>query len=154
MWTIVIEALTPLDRTSCIKMYKNNARSRLFCRIAKRSITSSYLIYLGISIATLLRHLKIINLSFVLAGICLLTFLSHPFKNEKNVRKSLIIDLLLHKFSKTVRDLTHRKRWIERCVLIKNKECALVERRKSLPLRRECHDIQDYEQTMPWKHMG
>ena len=38
MCTIVIEALTPLDRTSCIKMYKNNARSRLFCRIAKRSI--------------------------------------------------------------------------------------------------------------------
>ena len=38
MYTIKIEALTPLDRTSCIKMYKNNARSRLFCRIAKRSI--------------------------------------------------------------------------------------------------------------------
>ena len=38
MCTIVIEALTPLDRISCIKMYKNNARSRLFCRIAKRSI--------------------------------------------------------------------------------------------------------------------
>ena len=37
--TIPIEALTPLDRTSCIKMYnKNNARSCLFCRIAKRSI--------------------------------------------------------------------------------------------------------------------
>ena len=35
---IVIEALTPLDRTSRIKLYKNNARSRLFCRIAKRSI--------------------------------------------------------------------------------------------------------------------
>ena len=33
-----MEALTPLDRTSLIKMYKNNARSRLFCRIAKRSI--------------------------------------------------------------------------------------------------------------------
>ena len=28
----------PLDRTSCIKLYKNNARSRLFCRIATRSI--------------------------------------------------------------------------------------------------------------------
>ena len=26
------------DRTSRIKLYKNNARSRLFCRIAKRSI--------------------------------------------------------------------------------------------------------------------
>ena len=38
MCTIVIEALTPLDRISRIKMYKNNARSRLFCRIAKRSI--------------------------------------------------------------------------------------------------------------------
>ena len=38
MCTILIEGLTPLNRTSCIKMYKNNARSRLFCRIAKRSI--------------------------------------------------------------------------------------------------------------------
>ena len=34
--TMVIEALTPLYRTSRIKMYKNNARSRLFFRIAKR----------------------------------------------------------------------------------------------------------------------
>ena len=39
MCTIVIEALTPLDRTSCIKMCGNKARSRLFCRIAKRSIS-------------------------------------------------------------------------------------------------------------------
>ena len=38
--TIAIEALTPLERTSRIKMYKNIARSRLFCRIAKRSIGS------------------------------------------------------------------------------------------------------------------
>ena len=38
MCTILIEALTPLNRISCIKMYKNTARSRLFCRIAKRSI--------------------------------------------------------------------------------------------------------------------
>ena len=39
MCTILIEALTPLNRISCIiKMYKNIARSRLFCRIAKRSI--------------------------------------------------------------------------------------------------------------------
>ena len=38
MCTIPVEALTPLDRTSRIKMYKNIARSRLFCRIAKRSI--------------------------------------------------------------------------------------------------------------------
>ena len=38
MCTILIEALTPLNRTSCIKMSKNNARSRLFRRIAKRSI--------------------------------------------------------------------------------------------------------------------
>ena len=29
---MLIEALTPLDRTSRIKMYKNNARSSLFCR--------------------------------------------------------------------------------------------------------------------------
>ena len=38
MCTIAIEALTSLNRTSRIKMYKNIARSRLFCRIAKRSI--------------------------------------------------------------------------------------------------------------------
>ena len=38
MCTIAIEALTPLYRTSRIKLYKNNARSRLFCRIAKRSV--------------------------------------------------------------------------------------------------------------------
>ena len=36
---MVIEALTPLDRTSRIKEYKNNAPSRLFCSIAKRAIT-------------------------------------------------------------------------------------------------------------------
>ena len=36
---LVIEALTPLDLTSPIKMYKNNARSRLFSTIAKRSIS-------------------------------------------------------------------------------------------------------------------
>ena len=49
MCTIVIEALTPLDRSSDIKMYENNARSRLFCRIAKRSIVKFYLIgnYIG-----------------------------------------------------------------------------------------------------------
>ena len=34
----MIEALTPLDRTSCTKMDNNNVRSRLFRRIAKRSI--------------------------------------------------------------------------------------------------------------------
>ena len=34
----MIEALTLLNRASCIKLYKNIARSRLFCRIAKRSI--------------------------------------------------------------------------------------------------------------------
>ena len=38
MCTIAIEALTQLYRTSRIKLYKNIARSRLFCRIAKRSI--------------------------------------------------------------------------------------------------------------------
>ena len=38
MCTMVIEAPTPFDRTLRIKMYKNIARSRLFCRIAKRSI--------------------------------------------------------------------------------------------------------------------
>ena len=32
------KALTPLDRALHIKMYENNARSRLFFRIAKRSI--------------------------------------------------------------------------------------------------------------------
>ena len=39
--TIVVEALTPLDRTSRIKLHKSNARSRLFCRIAKRSIAGN-----------------------------------------------------------------------------------------------------------------
>ena len=38
MCTIPIEDQTTLNRSSCSKMYKNNARSRLFCRIAKRSI--------------------------------------------------------------------------------------------------------------------
>ena len=38
MCTIVIEALTPFNRILGIKMYKNIARSRLFCRIAKSSI--------------------------------------------------------------------------------------------------------------------
>ena len=38
MCTIAIEPLTPLNRTSCIKVYKDIARSKLFCRIAKRSI--------------------------------------------------------------------------------------------------------------------
>ena len=36
MCIIVIESLTPLDRTSRIKLYKDNARFRLFLRIAKR----------------------------------------------------------------------------------------------------------------------
>ena len=35
MCTIAMEALTPLDRTSRMTMYRNDARSRLFCRIAK-----------------------------------------------------------------------------------------------------------------------
>ena len=38
MCTKKIEAATPLNRTLCIKMYKNNARFRLFGRIAKRSL--------------------------------------------------------------------------------------------------------------------
>ena len=38
MYTIAIEAVTPLFRTSHINLYENIARSRLFCRIAKRSI--------------------------------------------------------------------------------------------------------------------
>ena len=42
MCTTLIEALTPLDRTSRTKMYKNNARSRLFSRIAKRSILNCF----------------------------------------------------------------------------------------------------------------
>ena len=36
MCIILIEALTPLNRISCVKMYKNIARSRFFCKIAKR----------------------------------------------------------------------------------------------------------------------
>ena len=38
MCIIAIEPLTPFDRTLRIKLYKNNARSRLIFRIAKRSI--------------------------------------------------------------------------------------------------------------------
>ena len=38
MYTAVIEALMPLDWTLRIRMYKNNAQAKLFCRIAKRSI--------------------------------------------------------------------------------------------------------------------
>ena len=38
VYKIAMEALTPLYRTSSTKLYKNIARSRLFCRIAKRSI--------------------------------------------------------------------------------------------------------------------
>ena len=34
--TVAIEALTPLSRASCKKIYKNIDRSRLFWRIAKR----------------------------------------------------------------------------------------------------------------------
>ena len=39
----MIEAPTPLDRTSRIKVDKNNARSRLFGRVAKGSIAHSAL---------------------------------------------------------------------------------------------------------------
>ena len=35
---IAIGVLTPFNQTLRLKMYKNKARSRLFCRIAKRSI--------------------------------------------------------------------------------------------------------------------
>ena len=38
MYTIVIGGLTPLDQTSRMKTHENNARSRLFCRIAKTSV--------------------------------------------------------------------------------------------------------------------
>ena len=51
MCTIAIEAPTPLYRTSRIKLYKNIARSRLFCRIAKRSIPKCPLI-INLSIYT------------------------------------------------------------------------------------------------------
>ena len=44
MCTIAIEAVTPLFRTSRINLYKNIARSRLFCRIAKRSIVDNVVI--------------------------------------------------------------------------------------------------------------
>ena len=41
MCTIMIEALTPLDQTSSIKLYKNGVRSRPFSRIAKMSIVNN-----------------------------------------------------------------------------------------------------------------
>ena len=43
--TIVTGAITPLSRTSGINKHKNNARSRLFCRITKRSIIAFYLVF-------------------------------------------------------------------------------------------------------------
>ena len=46
MYTIVIEALTPINRTLCIKLYKNIAQSRLFSRKAKSSI--NYHFYLNV----------------------------------------------------------------------------------------------------------
>ena len=49
MCTIAIEALTPLYQTSRIKLYKDIARSSLFCRIAKRSINGFALEILKIS---------------------------------------------------------------------------------------------------------
>ena len=45
MCTIAIEALTPLYQTLCIKLHKNIARSRLSCRIAKRSILAPDLLF-------------------------------------------------------------------------------------------------------------
>ena len=39
MDTIMIEALAPLIRTCPIKMHRNVTRSRLVCRIVKKSIT-------------------------------------------------------------------------------------------------------------------
>ena len=44
MCTIEIEAPKSLDRTSRIKLYKNNTRSRAFYRIAKRSIILQQLV--------------------------------------------------------------------------------------------------------------
>ena len=41
MWTIVIETLA--DLKSSTKLYKNNARPRPFCRIAKRSTVKALL---------------------------------------------------------------------------------------------------------------
>ena len=40
MCTIAIEALTPLKGASRIKKYKILARSRLFCSVAKKAISS------------------------------------------------------------------------------------------------------------------
>ena len=45
MCTIAIEALTPLYRTSRIKLYTNIARSRFFCRMAKRFIVFHKVIF-------------------------------------------------------------------------------------------------------------
>ena len=43
MCIMVAEPLTPLDRNSRIKLYKNNARPRLFCKIAKRPINHKHI---------------------------------------------------------------------------------------------------------------
>ena len=67
IFTIAIEALTPLFRTSHIKLYKNIARSRLFCRIAKRSIPHSIVVHDLIPIEIEILFLKLtiaLNLNF------------------------------------------------------------------------------------------
>ena len=58
MCTIAIEALTALSRASCIKLYKNITRSRLFCRIAKRSIHKKLLRAISPKIGNFARAIK------------------------------------------------------------------------------------------------
>ena len=77
MRTIVIETLTPLNRTSHIKMHKNNARPRLFWRIAKRSIASYNFTSHSTPIFSDLEILKLHDLF----QIKLLTFVSESLKD-------------------------------------------------------------------------
>ena len=46
---MAIEALSPLNRTSHVKMYENIARSRPFCRIAERSIVEVKYCKIGVT---------------------------------------------------------------------------------------------------------
>ena len=78
----MIEALTPLDRMLRVKMYKNNARSRLFCRIAKSSI---YVTDIGHTVLTLLSNI----VEAAAERVCFCSF-SLPYSPVKKMKASLV----------------------------------------------------------------
>ena len=62
MYTIAIKTLMPFNRILRIKMYKNIARSRLFCGIAKRSLSHIFAVALWRVEVFLLSNLKVNSL--------------------------------------------------------------------------------------------